>query len=75
MGSANDYYRIKSVLKFVTGESEDICRLCFDATSSTAISLEDSTKVTRPYFEGVVNYADMLLDLGVSNPPMPQTEL
>lgn len=66
MGTENDNDHIKSVLKFITGESEHICRLCMDATPSTAISLEDSKEIVRPYFEGVVYYADMLLELGVS---------
>lgn len=62
----NERELIKSVLKFITGESEHVCRLCFDATASTTFSFEDSVKLVRTYFEGVVTYSDMLVDLGVS---------
>ncbi|CAK1594903.1 unnamed protein product [Parnassius mnemosyne] len=61
---------IMSALKFVTGETEHVCRLCLAVTEKREISLEDSVRVQRSYFDETVTFVTMFRDLGISMEPL-----
>nr|XP_021198870.2 gastrula zinc finger protein XlCGF26.1 [Helicoverpa armigera] len=52
-------------LKYLTSESEHICRLCFGSTEQQEVSLEDSVKLQRPYLDESLTFASMFAELGV----------
>lgn len=54
-----------SALKFVCGENEHICRLCFAVTEKREVSIEDSVRVKRSYYDETVTFITMFRDLGV----------
>ncbi|XP_068624315.1 gastrula zinc finger protein XlCGF57.1-like [Battus philenor] len=62
-----------SALKFVCGESDHVCRLCFATTEKKEISIGDSVRMKRYYYDETVTYVTMFRDLGVSQESlMPQ---
>ncbi|XP_028162491.1 zinc finger protein 431-like [Ostrinia furnacalis] len=63
---ANDCYLMSTALKFLAGQSGDICRLCLASTAGqTVTNIGDSFLLQRPYYEGSVNFVEMLHELGV----------
>lgn len=55
-------------LRFLTSETEHVCRLCFSSTEEQEVSLEDSVKLQRAYLDETVIFLDMFRELGVSIP-------
>lgn len=55
-----------SAFKFLSGETDHICRLCFAPTENLEISVEDSVKLQKPYLQETVTLMDMFDALGVS---------
>ncbi|XP_026744032.1 zinc finger protein 595-like [Trichoplusia ni] len=71
MQSKTDY--TLPALKFITSESEHVCRLCFSSTDEQEVSLEDNVRLQRPYFDENVTFMDMFSDLSVQTEPfLPQ---
>ncbi|XP_013184697.2 gastrula zinc finger protein XlCGF26.1 [Amyelois transitella] len=70
----SDTETLRSAFKYITGETEHICRLCFGSTADREeISMEDSVNLQRPYFDQTITFIDMLDDLGVTiEPYLPQ---
>lgn len=53
-------------LKFLSSETEHICRLCFSSTQDREVSLEDNVRLQKSFLDETVTYADMFSDLSVS---------
>lgn len=63
----HSYDRIAmSILRFVSGDSEHICRLCFATTEKDEVSVEDCVRVRKSYYDETLTYVTMFRDLGVS---------
>lgn len=56
-----------SAMKYVSGDSNHICRLCF-ATTEEEVVLQDTIRVQRSYIDENVSFLHMFADLGVSKP-------
>lgn len=57
-----------SAMKYVSGDSNHICRLCFATTEEEEVVLHDTIKVQRSYIDENVSFVQMFADLGVSKP-------
>lgn len=53
-------------LKFLTSESEHVCRLCFSLTEQQEVSFEDIVRLQRSYLDETLTFVDMFRELGVS---------
>ncbi|XP_028162487.1 zinc finger protein 28-like [Ostrinia furnacalis] len=63
---AYDCHHMSTALKFLSGQSEEICRLCLASTAGqTVANIGDSFVLQRPYYEGSVTFVEMLHELGV----------
>lgn len=54
-------------LKFMTGESNHVCRLCFASTEKEEVSIEDIVTLQRPYLNETLTFVDMFHELDVSS--------
>lgn len=60
-------------LKFFTGESNHVCRLCFASTEKEEVSIEDIVTLQRPYLNETLTFVDMFHELDVlEEPSLPQ---
>lgn len=64
MNSDNDI--LHTVLKFLAGKSERICRLCFASTENSGLFLEECVQLKSYINNETVSYKDMLIRLTVS---------
>lgn len=55
-----------SAMKYVCGDSNHICRLCFANTEEEEVVLHDTIRVQRSYIDEKVSFLHMFADLGVS---------
>lgn len=53
-------------LKFLTGENDHICRLCFSPTGEQEVNLDDSMSVQKFFIDETVTCAEMFNELNVS---------
>lgn len=53
-------------LKFLTSESEHVCRLCLSSTEHQEVSFEDIVRLQRSYLDETITFVDMFRELGVS---------
>ncbi|CAG9789944.1 unnamed protein product [Diatraea saccharalis] len=64
---------MKSVLKYLIGENELMCRLCLTSINNQNVSIYDSVEISRPYIQEIVTYNEMFEDLEVCQEPfLPQ---
>ncbi|XP_072933800.1 uncharacterized protein [Epargyreus clarus] len=64
---------VLSALKYLSGETAHVCRLCFGSTETKEIAMDDGVKVKTPYCDDTVTITNMFLELGVSSEPhLPQ---
>ncbi|CAH0403763.1 unnamed protein product [Chilo suppressalis] len=61
----NDLVLMKSVMRFLTGENECLCRLCLTLAKEHNVSFYDSVEIQRPYIQEIVTYKEILEDLGL----------
>lgn len=55
-----------AALRFVCGETANVCRLCFGSTDETnQVPIDDALHVDRLYLQEIISFADMLLELEV----------
>ncbi|XP_011549221.3 zinc finger protein 425 [Plutella xylostella] len=52
-------------LKYLCGETENVCRLCLSSTSSYAISTESVINLKKHFFEEAITYNDIFIELGI----------
>lgn len=55
-----------SAMKYLSGDSNHICRLCFATTEEEEVVLQDTIRVQRSYIDENVSFLHMFADLGVS---------
>ncbi|KAH9632426.1 hypothetical protein HF086_010819 [Spodoptera exigua] len=52
-------------VKFLTSESNNVCRLCFSSTEQQEVSLEDIVTLQRSYLNETLTFVDMFQELNV----------
>lgn len=57
---------LRSVFKFVTKETADICRFCFISTEADAVFVDDYVVLETDYLDETITFQDMLDTLNVS---------
>ncbi|XP_053620873.1 zinc finger protein 454-like [Plodia interpunctella] len=65
----SDGETVRSAFRFITGDTEHVCRLCFATTTEKEVFITENVRLQQPYFDETVAFADMLDDLGVTMEP------